>query len=349
MQGFLITRRTILSLFLLVYGIALAYGQTEDSSAGRSPDGWIEKINDKITVDMSFNNSYETFEVKTPVVRYLIYPNASTNWSFNANYRFLSLGIQLKPGFLPGNGDEESKGKTKSYSLGTSFRGKHWMGDLSYSKIKGYYLKNTKEVISWAAGDPYIQFPDQHYKGFSSSVAYSTNSRFSFRSITSQTERQLKNAGSFIPVFHFRYYKIDDLSSGSSTQKSTNTEAGLGLGYMYTVILHHYFYFSTGLESGLGYLNTLLTTRTATGNIDSRQDNYIIRWDNKTGIGYNGPKFYAGFFSNLSGSTYQQENTTAKNAETRFYYRLFLGVRLESPGGLKRRADNIQRRLPFLK
>jgi hypothetical protein len=318
--------------------------QITDTIHNKIEDGWIEKMSDKIALDVSFNNSYETFEVKTLDNKFILYPNIPTNLELTVNYRFISFAFQFAPDFLPGNGDEDLKGKTKSFGIGTSLIFKHWFFDLSYSKVKGYYLENSDDYITQLEGEPYIQFPDLQYKGFAITSGYSNNSKFSLRSLTSQTERQLKSTGSFLPVFNFRYYTIDDKSSGASTQKTNNIEASIGPGYAYTFVAKEKFYLSLGLMASFGYLNTKLTTRQSTENIISNQDNFIFRWDGKTGIGYNGSRFYTGLYANVSGTNYKQENTTAVNFETRIFYHIFLGIRIESPDYLKRFMNKIEKK-----
>ena len=330
--------------FLLINGLNI-HAQRKDSTDIRIEDGWIEKMNNKIALDISLNNSYEIFEVKTPTNKFILYPNTPTNLRLNLNYRFISFGFQFAPDFIPGNGDEDLRGKTKSFGLGTSLIFKHWFFDLSYSKVNGYYLDNTDDFMTREQGDPYIQFPDLNYNGLAFAVGYYNNAKFSFRSLTSQTERQLKSAGSFIPVFNFRYYKIDDKSIGLSTQKSNNIEASIGPGYTYTFVAKEKFYLSLGLQGSIGYLNTNLTTRQPTGDIITNQDNFIFRWDGKTGIGYNGSSFYTGLYANVSGTEYKQENTTATNFETRVFYHLFLGIRIKSPDYLERQATKLENTL----
>jgi len=103
--------------------------------------------------------------------------------------KFISFGFQFAPDFIPGNGDEDLKGKTKSFGIGTSLIIKHWFSDLSYSNVKGFYLENSDDYILRQNCDPYIQFPDLNYKGFSAELGYYNNQKFSSRSLTSQTER----------------------------------------------------------------------------------------------------------------------------------------------------------------
>lgn len=343
-------QKNILRLFLIVTFTLIfqwkVNGQTADTTRVKIENGWIEKMNNKIALDISLNNSYEIFEVKTPDTKFVLYPNTPTNLRLKLNYRFISFGFQFAPNFIPGNGDEDIKGTTKSFELGTTLIFKHWFTNLSYSKVKGYYLENTDDFIILQKGDPYIQFPDLQYKGSTISAGYIHNSKFSLRSFTSQTERQLKSAGSFIPIFNFRYYNIDDKSSGASTQETDNIEANIGPGYAYTFVIKEKFYLSLDLLATFGYLNTNLTTRQPSGNIVTKQDNFVFRWDGKTGIGYNGRKFYSGLYANVSSARYNQENTTAVNFDTRVFYHLSFGIRLESPDYLKRFMNKIEKKFP---
>lgn len=152
-------RQAILRHIILTATVSLCVlisirAQTADSLNDKIKDGWIEKINDKIGLDVSLNNSYETFEVKTATTKFILYPNTSTNLRLNVNYRFISFGFQFTPDFIPGNGEDNLKGNTKSFELRTAFIFKHWFTDLSYSKVKGYYLKNSADFTTLLKGDP---------------------------------------------------------------------------------------------------------------------------------------------------------------------------------------------------
>lgn len=308
-------------------------------------DAWIEKMSDKIAVDLSVNNSYETFKVRAPSNPILLYPNTPNNLRLNVNYDFISLGIQFSPDFLPGNGDEEIKGETKAFQLSTALIFRHWFTDISYSKVQGYYLRNSSDFISWTDGDAFLQFPDLNYEGISISSGYIHNPRFSLRSLTSQTERQLKSAGSFIPQIHMEYYAIDDESGSESIQNSNHLKLNVGPGYAYTLVHKQRFYASLGLTAGIGYLNSRISSRTALQDTVTRQDNLLFRWDGKAGIGYNGSKFYAGFFTNVSGTRYKQENTTVINSETKVFYHIFFGMRFKAPEFLKKGVNKVKKLL----
>ena len=347
----IILLKNIYRTFLILSFISTSYikcnAQIKDTVNYKIEDGWIEKMDHKIAFDVSLNNLYETFEVKTPINKFILYPNTPSNLNFKFNYRFISVGFEISPDFLIGNGDEDLKGKTKSFGIGTSLIFKHWFFNISYSTVKGFYLENSNDFdTSWVKGDAYIKFPDLNYSGIELSSGYLNNTKFSLRSLTSQTERQLKSVGSFIPVVNFRYYIIDDKSNETSTQKSNNIESSVGPGYAYTFVLKENFYISLALQASLGYLNTKLTTRQSSENLITNQNNFIFRWYGKTGIGYNGHKFYSGLYATLSGTRYEQENTTAINFDTRVYYHLFFGIRIKSPDALERKMSKIENKFP---
>jgi len=302
-----------------------------------------------MATEISLSSSYESFRVDTQDVVYDIYPNATTNLGFLLNYRFLSLGFKITPNFLPGNDDEEQRGDTQSFELGGNFILTHWLLGVNYARVKGYYLKNSNDFPSWESGDPYFQFPNLKYSGVRLSVGYSSNENFSFSSLFTQTERQLHNAGSFVPYTEFRLYTIDDTSGTAGTQKSKNTEIIIGPGYAYSFVVDKTFFVTGAGKFGAGYHHTRLTTRTSSSDIITKQENFLMRWEGALGLGYNGDRFYTGVFGILDGGSYDQEGTTARNTDARLYYRAFVGYRFNAPKFLKKSVDGVEKLIPFNK
>ncbi len=321
---------TVFLLSVFLFSQYSAKGQSPDSGRVIKQNGWIESMENKISIKISANNIYETFRVVTPSGEVNLYPNISTSGRINFNYKIISFAVQVSPDFLPGNGDEDLKGNTKALEFWTLVSVGKFFSNVSYSKVKGYYLQNTKDYIPWTQGDPYIQFPDLKYSGFSASAGYCFNPKFSIKNIITQTEIQRKSAGSFIPALNFRYYIINDESNGTTTQKSKNLELGLGAGYIHTFVIKNNFYASLGITPSYDFIKTILTTRYPTGSEETIQHNYAFRWDGLGAIGYNSDKFFGGFYIAILGESNQQENTTARNYDSRTFYQFFVGIRFNA-------------------
>jgi hypothetical protein len=305
-------------------------------------DGWIERMGSKIGVRLSFDNDIESFSVDTEDLDFEIEPNTSVRAKVSAHYRFITVSYSYSPRLFPGNDDDEIKGNTESFGLGLNLSFRHWFQGMAYQKTKGYYISNTDELDpQWQPGDPYFQSPELVYQSIQGVTGYSFNPKFSVASLTSQTERQLKSAGSFTPQIHYRYYVMDDrkeLTPLSSSQRSDNLEAVLAGGYHHTFVIRDSWYLNAGGEMGAGYLYTRLETRgVQTGT--SNQDNFVFRWDARSGIGYNGRRFFMGGLATATGSSFRQENTTAVNVDTRIYCQVFAGYRLTAPRFLRKRFE----------
>lgn len=311
-------------------------------------DGHIETMTHLMAFELSLNDDIETLEQEVGNTEYFLYPNVSSKLGFMLRYRFISAGFSVTPNFFPGNGDDDEKGETKSFNFGTALTFRHWFGEVEYSKYKGYYLENTSDFIpDWVEGDEYIQFPDFKYSGLKFRFGYSLNPRFSFPSLTSQTERQLKSAGSFIPSMVFRYYTIERPSEdNSSGQKSNNYETTIGPGYVFTYVFDKAFYLSLGAKSGFGHQHTKLTTQTDQSDIQSTQNNFIFRWEGVGGFGFNGDRWYTGIYSFISGIQYDQEATSVRNSQLRFNLHAFLGFRFEAPSFIKNSMDYLSDKSP---
>ncbi|MCU4156519.1 DUF4421 family protein [Carboxylicivirga sp. A043] len=329
--------------FVLVITYALANCM---SSAGQKSDTirdvWIESMSDQLAFDISLTNLYDVFEVQTNNTKLTLYPNTPTKLGLKLNYRFLSVGFKVSPDFLPSNGDEQLKGKTKSIEMATSFIFSHLFFNLNYFKVKGYYLEDSEGYGERTPDEPYIQFPDLHYKGFSVLSGYYNNTRFSFKHLTTQTERQLRSAGSFMPVLNFRYYSIDDKSAAVNTQKTSNIELGIGPGYAHTFVINEKFYGSLGMLTEFGVLKTKLTTRLSSGDTVTKQNNIILGFQARVGLGYNNKRFYSGLYVDMKGMRYEQEHTTAVNSEARAFYRFFIGYRISAPSFIKKPLEKIE-------
>ena len=337
-------KSTLIVAFYLVPFFSM-YAQLADTARIIVQDGYIEKMDDNIGINVLLNNRYETFFVDAEGADFSIYPNISTNLSVGFDYRFLSASIQFTPDFFPGNGDDDLRGKTKALSMGFSTLFRHWAVTARYAQVKGYYLQNTPDLDpTWQPGDPYVQAPDLRYRGGFVTVGYNFNPKVSLRAVTTFTERQLKSGGSFVLGSSIRYYYIDNKPT-STTQRSSNWDVSVGPGYFYNFIVQEKFFAAIGGAGGAGFVHTTLHTPQNGQEYTTYQFNPALRWEGRAAIGYNGRDFFAGLYANLSGLYFNQQGTTAMNRDLQAYYQFIVGIRLASPKWVKKQMKKLDEKI----
>jgi hypothetical protein len=311
---------------------------------------YIEVEDTIISIKLNVNSEYELFTVKGEDFYYDIRPNIALSSKISVNYRFISLGLGFTPKFVPGNNDNSLKGATKAFALGVNMMGSHWIQDLQWLHVRGFYLENTDEYDpSWVEGeDPYIQFPELDVIAYRGLTGYKLNENFSLKALTSQTEIQLKSCGSFIPYLMYNYYVIDNKTTTSvSSQKSKNFDAVISAGYAYTFVIRSKYYASLGINAGIGFQHTNLLTRTPEGDLTTKRTDFIFRSQEKIAFGYNSRKLFTGIEASFAQSTYNQGNTSVQSESVRTYFQIFIGYRFRAPWFIKHETDVIQKAIPF--
>jgi hypothetical protein len=308
-------------------------------------DGYIEKMDNYLILRLSLINDNERFSIDAGPTSTNIYPNGISNLKFSFNYRFLSFGINFIPKFISSNDDDLIKGKTTGMGLNFGLNLTHWVQSISYTRTTGYYLENTSDFDQgWQEGDPYIQFPNLHYRSFQGVTGYNFNQEFSTKALLTGTERQLKSAGTFFPTLLYRYYIVDnrdEITQNNSTQKSNNFEIIVNAGYYYTHVLNGKFYISGGASAGYGLLSSKVFTKTIDDTITSKQNNGVFKWDAQGALGYNGERFFSGFFLTAENRRFKQQNTSVINADWRVYMQVHVGYRLFAPKKLRDAVDSV--------
>ncbi len=314
-----------------------------------NPPNYYERVDTIISLKLNVNSEFEQFEVRGENFYYDIRPNISLSNKLSFSYRFISFGIGFTPKFIPGNNDNDMQGKTRTLSFGTNILTDHWMQELQFVYVKGFYLHNTGEyppTSDWIKEeDPFIQFPDLKVAVLRGSTGYKINKNFSLKSISSKTEIQLKSCGTLIPYLVYEYFEIDNKSDDpgqTSSQKSNNFDAVASLGYMYTFVIKSKYYASLGLVPGFGFQHTRLLTRLPEEYKTTSYTNPLFRLQEKAGIGYNSRKLYTGAELSMAQSSHIQGKSTVQEKATRTYFQVFLGYRFNAPRFLKHQTDVVK-------
>ncbi len=311
-------------------------------------DGYIEKMDNYLAFRLSMVNENERFSLDAGPTVLKLYPNGSSVFRLNLNYRFLSLGFNFIPQILSNNDDDFIKGKTTGFGFSTALNFSHWVQEFRYTKTTGYYLENTSDYQSdWNEGDPYIQFPDLHYRSFQGITGYNFNQHFSTKALLFGTERQLKSAGTFLPTLQYRYYIIDNRvepTNASPTQESKNFEILANVGYYYTHVINQSFYASAGASTGYGLVSSKIITNYPGDRLETKQNNGVFKWDARGAIGYNAERIFSGMLITAENRRFRQQNTNAINTNWRVYLQFHVGYRITAPKKLKENLDAV----PFL-
>ncbi len=315
---------------------------------------WIEKTSAYISLKLAESTEIENHSVHTSGDSYELYQNAKFATRISCNYEFISLSFRFIPKIFPANDDDNIRGSSRARGLGLHLNFRHWQQSFTYDRSDGYYLKNTSDFVSgWKKGDPYIQIPDLRILKFEGLTAYSFNPRFSVRSIATQTERQLKSAGSFIPQIRYCYTVVNDrtplTTPNASSQQSGQMTGIVGAGYYYNFIIKHNFYFALGLSPGIGINYVTLITRTPTSHDLTFQTNAVFRLDGRSGAGYNGKRAFAGISAHGYTTTSKQAHTTAVTTEARIYYECFIGYRFNAPKPLQKQMESMKSKMEEMK
>ncbi len=326
---------SILGLFSYFISVSQTVQDTIDNKL-EFKNLYYKSVLDYINIKFDLESNNERFEIKGGDFDYDIRPNVSTISRVSVNYSFISFSLSYLPKFFPGNNDNDLKGKTKGSSFGLNLNFKHWVQELKYGKVTGFYLENSPDYVTpWIEGTtPFIQFPELKVTSVRGATSYKFNSNFSLKAISTQTEIQVKSTGSFIPGLIYSYFIIDNKSSASnqsSSQRSNNYEILANFGYYHTFVLNKSWYIALGVSPSIGYNYTDLLTRLPDDYIHTNSCTAIYRINGKSGLGFNSERFFGGFEIVAYRSNKEDNNTTINQITTYNALQFFVGYRFKAP------------------
>jgi len=338
-------------IIAILFCYSFSFGQTAQDTINnkeKAENLYIKNVLDYINIKFDLESNNERFEIDGANFDYDIRPNVSTVSRLSLNYLFLSVSYSFIPKFFPGNNDNDLKGKTKASSFGLTLNFNHWIQEVRYGKVKGFYLENSGDYVSpWIEGTtPYSQFPDLKVISYRGSTSYKFNSNFSLKAISTQTEIQLKSSGSFIPGLIYSYYIIDDKSAQQTTsQRSNNYEILAKFGYYYTFVLNKKWYAALGASPSIGYSYTDLLTRLPDENVNSNYSSKVYRVNGKGGLGYNSERFFGGFEINAFRSFKDDSSPSVSLVTTYNALQFFAGYRFNAPKKVKELAQKVESKI----
>jgi len=166
---------------------------------------------DKIIVKVNIDTQLESFTIRSnnePDIK--IATNNQIRLNLSLDYEFIGASIGFSPKFIPGNNDDNLKGKSSFIDYKFRFFFGNWTQEIQYRRNEGFYVENTNDFqTNWISGrDPFIQFSDLKSILWRGSTSYVLNPNFSLRNVVYNTEWQLKSAGSFVPTLKYNFTRL---------------------------------------------------------------------------------------------------------------------------------------------
>ncbi|GAB1309719.1 DUF4421 domain-containing protein [Urechidicola sp. KH5] len=338
----------------------LSYTQTEKVSDSLPVISFREYIADytkQLNIKFEVSNEIPKYKIPFAGETVKIEPNLGLRYAFVVSYKFLSVRLGIRP--KPSGTSATEKGKPKSFRLKFALLFNKWSHDFEYNQVRGYYIvdKGITDEIFPSDASNHIQFPDLTTRVFSGTSAYKLNDNYSVRATISQTERQLKSAGSFIPSIDYWYYNFDGLDtyknlSGETIERNKYLETqgfniAVNMGYYYTFVKKNWFANAFAIP-GVG---VDFNWSEAFENGSSIKDNFQeLLWSFKGGIGagYNGEKIFGGasFVKHITNESNNSDKVQFQLSKNSFF--LFIGYRFKAPKQIAKPIDKIEEKIPLL-
>jgi len=172
-------------------------------------------------------------------------PNSPVGLGLSVSYKNFSLSGGMGFNFLR----DPELGQTRVFDWQYHYYGRKWILDIFLQNYKGFYTRREEDRTI-------VLHPDIKIAQYGLFGQYILNNKkFSYRAAFSQSERQLKSAGSFQLGGGFYYNHVSSNTSLTINEqnKLDNYQLGLSGGYVYTWVIKKDFLAALGLSAGLSF------------------------------------------------------------------------------------------------
>ena len=328
-----------------------------DSISSLNP--YIEDHTEQLNIKMIVSNNQLKYLLPYDGESASVKTNLSLSYGFRFSYKYFSVRLRIRPRLT--TNDQENKGKTDHFRFGFDVLLDKWAHFFEYNYRRGYYIDNTEFVTGEDRGNFHIQFPNLTTNTFNGVSQYKFNKNYSIRAVESNTEIQLKSAGTFMPGINYTYYTFKDANkeivfsnSTGVTRDPYNNYKGLTLilepGYYYTFVLNKYWYANVFAAPGFGV--DFYNDKEFTNNVLTSDKNYsrtFFSLETGATIGYNGNKFYFGSEFKYQAFSEMFDKKEISLQPSKIIFQVFLGYRFKAPKQVAKPLDYIEDKVPVLK
>jgi len=347
-----------ISFFFSVLGFAQKTNTENDSIINSSQNQFIEKHHEQLNINFEVSNERTNYQIPYEEGEASLKSNLNIRYAFVFSYKFLSIRLGLRAPIS--DEEKENKGDSKSFRLRVKLLFDKWSHQLEYNRHEGYYVANSKDFTSIIEDENFhIQFPDLTTNIFQGISLYKLNDNFSVRAVESQTEIQIKSAGTFMPGLIYKYYNIkgsDKLNISPNEiiyRENYNDVYGFDFtanaGYYYTFVFHKYFFAHAYVNPGIGidFYNSTTYTPENTDK-DSGTDVFFV-FNTGASIGYNGEKIFIGAAYDYTYASEKFHSNGIQIQPSKDQFHVYLGYRFRAPKQVRKPVEKIEDIVPILK
>lgn len=296
---------------------------------------FIETFPNRITARLFYVNTSNTLRVndRNSSLYYNINPNKQDRIGASVSFRAITISYSFAPNFLAENKDNDD---SKLFNLGfRTYFGKHWMQSLDFYQEKGFYLENN---------DVNIYLPNFKSFKIGGATSYILNENFSFRSIVSQDEKQLKSAGSFIPRIVYYYTKLNIRTDNNSVDEVLNSyDIVFAPSYYYNIVPTKDLFLSVGVSAGIGFNHSKNEDLNGIQK-DESLTSLVTELNFRGSFTYDVSDFYIGAHYNYLVLNHNTDRSSYVNDRIP-YFEMFAGYRFKAPKKVVKAADDVNEKL----
>ncbi|UXP33795.1 DUF4421 domain-containing protein [Reichenbachiella agarivorans] len=276
-------------------------------------------------------------------------PNENIKMGLGASTDWFSLNIAFNWPLL--NNDDAKYGKTKALDIQSNVFLRYLAIDLVLQQYKGYYISNPESYIQQYNLTNYPQRPDLKTINAGISGLYVFNhENFSYRAAFTQTERQVKSAGSWVSGIFFNYFTMtadstlipNELNARANYQNDfRNTDYynfGITGGYAYNLVVFKRVFLSMTCTLGIGpEIEKAKSTDQREPYSNTVLDEFIAI---RVALGYNGTTYYGGLsaFATSSGAKEKEAAYLERGVNN---FKIYFGRRFIQPNFLDKPKNKL--------
>jgi len=345
---------------LIFFGItSVFYAQNvqKDTLENDSKSLYIEDHKKQFNVKFDVSNDVISYKLPQEKIKLDIKPNLKVKYAFVLSYKFASIRLGIRP--RVSEDSKKNKGKSSAFRIHFKLLFDYWSHNFEYNHDKGYYIVNTEDFTpEIPKSDFHIQFPDLTTDIFTGSSTYKFNENYSVRAIESQTEIQIKSAGSFMPGIVYSYYNIkgadkilfpeDNVTIREIYSDVKGVNFNLNAGYYYTFVFHTHWFANAYLTPGMGIDFYKTTNYTPNETYSKNLNDILFNLSSGIGAGYNGEKIFFGanYANRISNEKFDASKIQLQISKNSFH--VYLGYRFRAPKPVRKSVDLIEEKIPIL-